>query len=112
MHVSKSNAGTRGGTTHYKLARYWVHPRRNWPTEDCGGCGETSRARVRSANARPRWPFQSRNNPQRGRVGFFMTANRLPSQERYMALASRCDQLAATARTEGDRKDYLQRASV
>src|SRR3954471_11999642 len=41
-----------------------------------------------------------------------MTANRLPSQERYMALASRCDQLAATARTEGDRKDYLQRASV
>jgi hypothetical protein len=41
-----------------------------------------------------------------------MTANRLPSQERYMALASRCDQLAATARTEGDRLDYLQRADV
>jgi hypothetical protein len=41
-----------------------------------------------------------------------MTANRLPSQERYMALASRCDQLAATARTEGDRFDYLQRADV
>jgi hypothetical protein len=41
-----------------------------------------------------------------------MTENRLPSQGRYIAMASRCEQLADAARTEVERVDYLQRASL
>jgi hypothetical protein len=44
--------------------------------------------------------------------GMVATYSKIPAKSQYLKLAEQCDKQARTAKTEGERRDYQQRAAL